>query len=74
MAKFFYNTNPKYGDAGPHECNDMQELVYEIEPNIREWIAEEVHRGDLPDDVNVEAEVEKRKREFLGGLDEVAND
>lgn len=39
MPKYI-NTNPKYGDEGPHEADCTDDLAWEIQPLIEEWAAE----------------------------------
>ena len=58
----YYNNNPLYGDAGPHEANNKEELVEEMMDNIRTWASEESDPGSA---------IEEMKTEFRNALEEV---
>ena len=53
--KHFYNPLEEYGDCGPHEANNTEELAIEMEELFQEWY-EENPGGKTPEQMRKEFE------------------
>lgn len=73
----FRNNNDKYGDVGPHEVESKEALADEMEPSFKLWaktayyLEMEEYPGVDPETF-IPKEVERMRREFIEGLEEVA--
>ena len=78
--KTFYNNDDRYGEAGPFEAENREELVAEMEPTFKTW-AEELWdktntetRNGMDYDAFIADAIETMRDEFSNALEEVCDD
>jgi hypothetical protein len=72
MTKY-YNTNERYGEAGPFEAQSRERLADEMTDTFRKWAREFAIGSRIEDptaDVDEMAEMLRMRSEFIEGLEE----
>ena len=86
-ATLFYNTNPLYGDEGPHEAANKEELADMMADHFDTWADEELdeieYQREMDESLSPLSDIEydqykakiinRMRREFMDGLEEVSN-
>jgi len=72
----YYNPNPEFGDAGPHEAESKEALADEMADLFSDWASDEVAEYGITGSELIaceQVEVMLRMRsEFINGLEEVS--
>ena len=74
-----YNTNEKYGFAGPFEAESFDTLADGMMPTLREWAQDEIDRyrdqvyhgeADPGNEPDINSTIDILREEFIAGLEE----